>query len=55
MDPDFAEVFAEQIDKYLGALQWASGAEDFQNGGKAKVGFERIIRPLLEQCSSTGT
>lgn len=50
MDVKLAEVFAEQIDEYLEALQWISGAEDFQDGGKARIGFEKIVRPLLDQC-----
>lgn len=35
------------IDDYREALIWASGADDFQVGGKAREGFERIMLPLL--------
>lgn len=31
------------------ALQWCSGAHDFQVGAWASVGFDKIVRPLLER------
>ena len=30
-----------------GALLWMSAAEDFQVGGKARIGYEKIVLPLL--------
>jgi hypothetical protein len=35
------------------ALIWCSGSEDFQVGGKARIGWERGIQPLLERSKST--
>ena len=30
----------------LNALQWCSGANDFQEGGQAAEGYDKIVRPL---------
>ena len=52
-DTELATVFAEKIAEYAEALQWCSGASDFQRGGDgvpegcARVGFDKIVRPLL--------
>lgn len=37
------------LEELLEAIRWMSGADDFQEGGKARVGFEKAIRPLLER------
>ena len=47
MDVELAKVFAEQIDKYIDALRWCSGSEDFGHGGKAHIGWNRIVTPLI--------
>ena len=31
------------------ALSWCSGADDFQTGGKAFIGWQKFCRPLLEE------
>ena len=33
--------------KFVDALIWCSGSEDFQVGGKARKGWEKICLPLL--------
>jgi len=33
--------------KFIDALIWCSGSEDFQVGGKARKGWEKICLPLL--------
>lgn len=33
----------------LEALQWCSGAQDFQAGGLAESGYEKVVRPLLQR------
>jgi len=50
MDSELATVFAEKLDDYLAALQWCSGAEDFQKGGRARKGWEKIGKTLLEEA-----
>jgi hypothetical protein len=47
MDPRLGIVFAEKIGRYINALQWCSGSEDFGPDGKAYIGFERVCRPLM--------
>lgn len=47
MDPILAVVFAEVIEEYIDALQWCSGSEDFAKDGHARVGWEKIVEPLL--------
>ena len=49
MDVVLAEVIAEKIDEYLDALQWCSGSADFGPGGQAKKGWDRCVRPLLDE------
>ena len=34
-------------EKYIDALIWCSGSEDFQLGGKARVGWEKLCVPLI--------
>lgn len=34
--------------KYQDALIWCSGSDDFQIGGKAREGWEKICLPLLK-------
>jgi hypothetical protein len=47
LDPDLCEVIAERFDEYRGALQWCSASQDFHEGGQARIGFEKIVRPLI--------
>ena len=35
-------------EEYKEALQWCGGSEDFQFGGKAREGWEKICIPLLK-------
>jgi len=35
--------------KFIDALIWCSGSDDFQVGGKARKGWEKICLPLLKQ------
>lgn len=34
--------------KALSALEWSSGAEDFGPGGRARIGWDNIVAPVLE-------
>ena len=34
--------------KFIDALIWCSGSEDFQIGGKARKGWEKICLPLIK-------
>ena len=36
------------IDKFREALIWCSGSGDFQEGGKAREGWLKICKPLLD-------
>ena len=38
----------EKTEKYKEALIWCSGSEDFQFGGKARIGWEKLCIPLLK-------
>ena len=37
------------LDRCLEALSWCSGSNDFQKGGMAEVGWERLCRPLIAE------
>lgn len=37
----------EKIRKLQDALIWCSGSEDFQIGGKAREGWEKLCKPLI--------
>jgi len=39
---------AGEIEKYKDALIWCSGSDDFQIGGKARKGWEKIKKELLK-------
>ncbi len=39
---------ADVIDQYKDALLWCSGSPDFQVGGKARKGWNKLVKPLLE-------
>ena len=43
----------EEREKYQNALIWCSGSEDFQIGGKARKGWEKICIPLLKLTKKT--
>lgn len=47
MDPWLAEAFADILDRYIEALQWCGGSDDFQLEGKARVGWEKMVLPLI--------
>ena len=38
---------AKNRQKFIDGLIWCSGSEDFQVGGKARKGWEKICLPLL--------
>jgi len=35
--------------KFIDALIWCSASEDFQIGGKARKGWEKICKPLIKK------
>ena len=47
MDVDLAEAFADILDDYIHALQWCGGSSDFNVGGKARRGWDKIVVPLI--------
>jgi hypothetical protein len=49
MDSDLAEVFAEKLDDYIAALQWCGGSPDFNENGQGRPGWEKVVKPLLEE------
>ena len=48
MDTALAVAFAKLLDKYIDALIWCSGSDDFAQGGKAVVGWHKICKPLID-------
>lgn len=48
MDPDLAEAFADILDDYIHALAWCGGSADFHDGGQARVGWLKVVKPLLD-------
>jgi len=46
--PELAEEFAKILGKYINALRWCGGSKDFQVGGGAEIGWEKIVRPLIQ-------
>lgn len=46
------------LDKYVDALLWCSGSVDFQVGGQARKGWNKLVKSLIEptmncpECSS---
>ena len=46
-----AKAFADILDKYIIALQWMSGAADFDKDGKARASYEKIVLPLLDEST----
>jgi len=47
MDTDIALAFADILDRYIEALQWCGGSADFGFGGQARLGWERMVEPLI--------
>ena len=47
MDTRLGLIFAQKIMQYIHALQWCSAASDFQPGGRAAKGFDKVCRPLM--------
>jgi hypothetical protein len=52
MDSELATVFAEKLDDYIAALQWCGGSPDFNEGGRARIGWEKVVKPLLDGTTS---
>lgn len=46
-DVRLAKAFTRILDDYIEALRWCGGSADFQEGGKARKGWERIVKPLI--------
>ena len=44
---DILEIENKEIKELREALIWCSGSDDFSIGGKARVGWLKICRPLL--------
>jgi hypothetical protein len=40
------------VERYREALIWCSGADDFAPDGKAREGWEKIVKPLLDAEAS---
>jgi Holliday junction resolvase RusA-like endonuclease len=40
---------AVECEELLEAIRWMTGSDDFQEGGKARVGFEKGVKPILER------
>lgn len=38
----------KEIEKLKEALIWCSGSDDFQEGGKARIGWLKLCKPLLD-------
>lgn len=47
------KLYRKEIDKYKEALIWCSGSQDFQIEGKARIGWNKICRPLLKSKTSS--
>jgi len=45
-----AALRAERL-RYVKALIWMSGSDDFSPSGKAYEGFVKIVRPLLDEVA----
>ncbi len=39
---------ADVIEQYRDALLWCAGSPDFQVGGVARNGWNKLVKPLLE-------
>lgn len=50
IDTVFAQKDAE-IKLLRDALLWCGGSADFQIGGQARIGWEKIVLPLLNETS----
>lgn len=47
-DFERAKLILKRItDPYVEALIWCSAADDFAPNGKARVGYDNLVRPLL--------
>ena len=52
LDVDLANAITDEVTRvveevYIDALIWASASDDFASDGKARVGYEKTIRPLI--------
>jgi hypothetical protein len=48
MIPELAEEIANLIDIYKDALIWCSGSDDFGIDGKARKGWLKVCKPLID-------
>lgn len=46
-----ADVMHEAVTRLQAALQWCSGSDDFQEGGKAREGWLKVCAPLLDHAA----
>jgi len=46
---EIREKFIKEINELVEALIWCSGSGDFQLEGKARKGWEKICKPLIEK------
>ena len=47
MIPELAEEIASLIDEYRSALIWCSASADFQEGGQARKGWQKIKERMI--------
>ena len=45
----YTEIIHKDCQKFIDALIWCSGSDNFQVGGKARKGWEKICLPLLKK------
>jgi len=43
------EILKADKKELLEALIWCSGSDDFQVGGKARVGWEKLCQPIIQE------
>jgi len=42
-------ILKEKINQYIEALIWCSGSNDFNEGGKARAGWIKLCKPLIDE------
>ena len=47
----FKSLMCKKIELLYDALIWCSATEDFQEGGKARKGWLKLCRPLLDSMT----
>jgi len=48
------ERIAKEVKRFREALIWCSGSDDFQEGGKAREGWLKIVVPFLREDPKAG-